>query len=216
MPLLLAYKATDKQEEIDGDVARWLAIFQVDDGRHGLHSLLFAFEEFRSVFYYRLASGNALGSLLGRLAKLLWKPTPGLSISTATVGPGLFVAHGTGTTLAAERIGCNCYVHQNVTLGWDYRSQHGPIIGDNVFIGAGAVIVGAVTIGDGARIGANAMVLCDVPAGATAVGVPARVFDRPGEIIQPAEMPLGDARAADGEDEAATGGSAGFGEASAG
>jgi serine O-acetyltransferase len=52
-----------------------------------------------------------------------------------------------------------------------------------VFIGAGAVIVGAVTIGDGARIGSNAVVLCDVPAGATAVGAPARVFQRTAKVV---------------------------------
>jgi serine O-acetyltransferase len=183
LPLVLAYKASDQQAVIDADVDRWLAIFQADDGEHSLHSLLFAFAEFRSVFYYRLARGNPTGALLARLMKLVWRPTPGLEISTAHVGAGLFVAHGNATTLAAESIGKNCWVHQGVTLGWDYRSDHGPVIGDGVFIGAGAVVLGAVTVGDGARIGANAMVLCDVPAGATAVGVPARVFVRPGEVI---------------------------------
>jgi serine O-acetyltransferase len=65
-----------------------------------------------------------------------------------------------------------------VTVGWDYRGARRPIIGDNVFIGAGAKVLGAVTVGDGARIGANAVVVCDVPAGATAVGVPARIVER--------------------------------------
>ena len=66
-----------------------------------------------------------------------------------------------------------------MTVGWDYRGDRRPIIGDDVFIGAGAKILGAVTIGDGARIGANAVVVCDVPAGATAVGVPARIVAGP-------------------------------------
>lgn len=183
IPLAWAYRASDQQDVIDADVRRWLEIFQATDGEHSLHSLLYAFEEFRGVFYFRLSRGNPTGALLARLLRRIWKPVASLNIATADIGPGLFIAHGHATTLAAQRIGSNCYVHQGVTIGWDYRSARAPIIGDDVFIGAGAVIVGAVTIGDGARIGSNAVVLCDVPAGATAVGVPARVFQRAGEVV---------------------------------
>jgi serine O-acetyltransferase len=183
VPLAWAYRATDQQEVIDADVRRWLEVFQAADGEHSLHSLLYAFEEFRGVFYYRLSRGNPTGALLAHLLRAVWKPVASLNIATPHIGPGLFVAHGYSTTLAAERIGANCYVHQCVTIGWDYRSERAPIVGDDVFIGAGAVIVGAVTIGDGARIGSNAVVLCDVPAGATAVGVPARVFQRAGDVV---------------------------------
>jgi serine O-acetyltransferase len=183
MPLAWAYRATDQRDIIDADVARWLDVFQSSNRDHGLHSLLFAFPEFRSLFYYRLEQGNERGALLARLFRPVWRPMTGLNLTGKKIGSGLFVAHGYATTLAAESIGANCYVHQGVTIGWDYRSERGPIVGDNVFIGTGAVVLGAVTIGDGARIGANAMVMCDVPAGATAVGVPARVFDCPGDLI---------------------------------
>jgi len=183
LPLAWAYRASDQQEVIDADVRRWLEVFQTTEGEHSLHSLLYAFEEFRAVFYYRLSRGNATGALLGRLLRPIWKPVASLHLATPDIGPGLFVAHGHSTTLAAERIGANCYVHQGVTIGWDYRSDRAPIIEDDVFIGAGAVIVGAVTIGTGARIGSNAVVLNDVPPGATAVGVPARVFQAPGEVV---------------------------------
>jgi len=183
IPLAWAYRLSDQQDVIDADVRRWLDVFQATDPRHGLHSLLYAFEEFRGLFYYRLSRGNPTGALLARLFRHLWRPAESLSLATPEIGPGLFIAHGYATTLAAERIGANCYVHQGVTIGWDYRSERAPIVGNNVFIGAGAVIVGAVTVGDGARIGANAMVLCDVPAGATAVGVPARVFAGAGNVV---------------------------------
>jgi serine O-acetyltransferase len=99
-----------------------------------------------------------------------------LDLSGTTIGPGLFISHGQGTILSAESIGANCQVHQGVTVGWDYRGERRPVIGDEVFIGAGAKILGPVTIGDKAMIGANAVVVCDVPPGATAVGIPARVI----------------------------------------
>ena len=89
----------------------------------------------------------------------------------------MFISHGQNTILSAERIGTNLQVHQGVTVGWDYRGPRRPIIGDDVFIGAGAKVLGAVTVGDRARIGANAVVLCDVPDGATMVGVPAHLVE---------------------------------------
>jgi serine O-acetyltransferase len=178
LPLAWAVRFSDQGDAIRADVDRWLGVLHAADGVSGLHGLLYAFPEFRALYYHRFAGGNALGALLARLMRHIWRPVEGLNLATADIGPGLFIAHGHATTLSATRIGANCYVHQCVTVGWDYRSESLPIIGDDVFIGAGAVILGAVTIGDGAMIGANSVVLCDVPAGATAVGQPARVLLR--------------------------------------
>jgi serine O-acetyltransferase len=94
----------------------------------------------------------------------------------ADIGGGLYVAHPVGTVIAVERIGRNCSIIHAVTLGLR-NEQRFPAIGDDVFIGAGARVLGGVTVGDGARIGANAVVLDDVPAGATVVGIPARPVD---------------------------------------
>jgi serine O-acetyltransferase len=175
-PLLWAYRLTDQQAMIDADTDRWAELLWVTDRSRMLARLLFAFPEFRSVYYHRLASGNPAGALAGRLARHLWKGVPGIDLTaTTSIGPGLFISHGQSTILSAERIGANLQVHQGVTIGWDYKGARRPIIGDGVLIGAGAKVLGAVTIGDGALIGANAVVVCDVPAGATAVGIPARI-----------------------------------------
>jgi serine O-acetyltransferase len=178
MPLVWLYRVTDQQPVIDADVARWADVLWVSDRDRMLARLLYAFPEFRAVFYHRLRSGNPTGALLGRLAEHLWRPVTGIDLRGTPIGPGLFVSHGQATILSAERIGANLWVHQGVTVGWDYQGERKPIIGNDVFIGAGAKVLGAVTVGDGARIGANAVVVCDVPAGATAVGIPAQIKSR--------------------------------------
>lgn len=181
-PLLWIYRFTDQQRVIDADVERWADLLWLKDRSRMLARLLYAFPEFRCVYYYRLSAGNPTGALLARLARGVWQGVQGADLAgTPEIGPGLFISHGQATILSAERIGANLQVHQGVTVGWDYQGQRRPIIGNDVFIGAGAKVLGPVTVGDGARIGANAVVVCDVPAGATAVGIPARLLGRPGE-----------------------------------
>jgi serine O-acetyltransferase len=75
-------------------------------------------------------------------------------------------------------IGNDVRIDQEVTIGIRWDEDVAPIIGNNVRIGAGAKVLGSIKVGDGARIGANAVVLTDVPDGATAVGVPARIIRR--------------------------------------
>ena len=112
-----------------------------------------------------------LPTLLERLNMLLF----GLEISPAIpIGPGLYIAHPYGTVISAARVGANASFIHAITVGmrgeWDF-----PVLGDAVFIGAGARVLGAISLGDGCSVGANAVVLADVPPGMTAVGVPAKV-----------------------------------------
>ena len=118
----------------------------------------------------------------GRLAKLVAMINVvifGLEVSPkVSIGGGLFLPHTVGTVVGADRIGENCTILQGVTLGAAemdlvYTRSTRPIIGNNVFIGAGAKVIGRVSVGDYAKIGANAVVVKDVPNHAVATGIPA-------------------------------------------
>ena len=92
----------------------------------------------------------------------------------ADFGPGLVLIHSDGIVInATVRGGANVKIEHQATIGAEKDAS--PTIGNGVFIGAGARVLGGITVGDGARIGANAVVISDVPAGATAVGVPAEM-----------------------------------------
>jgi serine O-acetyltransferase len=97
-----------------------------------------------------------------------------------TIGPGLFLPHSIGIVIGHEVIiGRNCEFFQNVTIGSNRKKKNGrymPIIGDNVSIGSGAVIVGPIKIGDHVIIGANSYVDKDVPSDVVIAGSPAKII----------------------------------------
>jgi serine O-acetyltransferase len=106
----------------------------------------------------------------------------------AEFGPGFVLIHSIGVVINGNvRAGAGVKIEHQVTIGAEKRQT--PILGNGVFIGAGAKILGPVNVGEGARIGANAVVVSDVPAFTTVVGVPAKVVrtiqsesnDRPGK-----------------------------------
>ena len=108
----------------------------------------------------------------------------------ADIGPGLVIVHSFGIVINSEvRAGRNLVLEHGVTIGAEKNKS--PVLGDNVFVGAGAKIIGAVTIGSDVKIGANAVVTCDLPDGATAVGIPARVVRLYGERLhKPPTLPV--------------------------
>jgi len=92
----------------------------------------------------------------------------------AQIGPGLFIGHGGPIRIyEATRIGADCAILHGCTIGAGPYGG-GATIGDHVYVGCNTSIIGKVKVGDGAVIAANSLVLCDVPAGFTAIGVPAK------------------------------------------
>lgn len=98
----------------------------------------------------------------------------------ATIGPGMLIMHRHGIVIGPCEIGSNCVIHQNVTIGQRVAAgdQGVPLIGNNVWIGPGAIITGSITIGDGAIISAGTVLSRDVPAGSLVGGNPGRVITR--------------------------------------
>jgi len=144
------------------------------------HPAIWATALYRASHWCYLRRLRGLPTLFERLNMLLF----GLEISSVVaIGPGLYIPHPYGSVVIAERVGANATFIHAVTVGmrgeWDF-----PVLGDGVFVGAGARVLGAVSLGDGCSVGANAVVIHDVPAGATAVGVPATLrFRAPVEVM---------------------------------
>jgi serine acetyltransferase len=134
-----------------------------------------AHRPFRSILYHRLRGAGPLNRLLASALALLYKGEPALFINCTDIGPGLMLMHGFATIITAQRLGSDCQVSQQVTIGYDDRGAP-PTLGDRVRVGANAVILGPITIGDDAVVGAGAVVVRDVPAGAVVGGVPAKVL----------------------------------------
>lgn len=118
---------------------------------------------------------------LGRLFSHIGRWLTGIEIHPgATIGHRVFIDHGMGVVIGETAvIGDDCTLYHGVTLGgtsWNKGKRH-PTLENNVVIGAGAKVLGPITIGTGAKIGSNAVVVKDVPANATAVGIPARILE---------------------------------------
>jgi serine O-acetyltransferase len=138
--------------------------------------LMTRFPEFRNLFYYRI------GGVRARLLSWLCPPMSTLYILTPKIGPGLFIQHGFATIISAKEIGANCSISQQVTIGFSNKTDR-PTIQDNVKIYAGAKVIGAVNVGSNSTVGANAVVVKDVPQDTTVVGIPARIVRRNGQRV---------------------------------
>ncbi len=143
--------------------------------------LLWGADEFLSLFLYRvrMALHDRGVPVLPRLLYYASSFLYGVRIDNhVLIEPGIYLPHGQVILGGLTRIGRGCHFAPFSGMGLAPGSAIGPTVGTNVFVGTGARILGNLTIGDDARIGAGAVVLKDVPAGALAVGVPARIIER--------------------------------------
>lgn len=135
----------------------------------------------RTIRHYQALEGRFLARLRRKIVSLrhrFWTLVTGAEIDLRTkIGGGLMLPHPNGIVVHPDvEIGNNCMIFQQVTIGTNRNRQGVPKLGNHVDIGPGARILGPVRIGDHATIGANAVVLTDVPEGAVAVGIPARIL----------------------------------------
>lgn len=126
--------------------------------------------------------------LIPRLLSTWMRFLTGVEIHPAArIGSGVFIDHGMGVVIGeTAQIGDGCTLYQGVTLGGTslVRGKRHPTLGRNVVVGVGAVVLGAIHVGDGARIGGGSVVVKDVPAKATVVGVPARIVMQDGKPVR--------------------------------
>lgn len=127
--------------------------------------------------------------LIARLISQISRLITGIEIHPgAQIGCGLFIDHGMGVVIGETSIiGDNCTLFQGVTLGGTGKEtgKRHPTLGQNVVVGAGAKVLGNITVGDNSYVGANAVILKPVPPNATVVGVPGHVTKKDGEKIDP-------------------------------
>lgn len=132
-------------------------------------SLMMELKEYRTLLQYRLGGYSKL------LLKMLFPSMDTLYINTPEIGPRLFIQHGFATNISAKRIGSDCWINQQVTIGYTFDSEP-PVIGNGVRISAGAKVLGQIEIGDNAIIAANAAVVKSVEENMVVGGVPAKII----------------------------------------
>ena len=186
IPHVFMFLITKNKNMIIADRDRWLDIMEIKHkGIPGLLYLLTFKTEYRNLFYYRIGK-------VGYILNVLCPKEKTLYIHTKTIGEGLFIQHGFATIISAHAIGRNCWINQQVTMGFCLKGKS-PTILDNVKISAGAKVFGGITIGENSTVGANAVVVKNVPKNCVVVGVPAYIIKQDGlkvdkSIITPVSL----------------------------
>ena len=165
------------------------AILERDPAARSAAEVLFCYPGLHVLIHYRIAHffychGH---KLLARMISQRARRKTGIEIHPgAKIGKGLLIDHGMGTVIGeTAEIGDDCTIYHGVTLGGTGKEtgKRHPTVGNNVFIGTHAQLLGSFTVGDNCKIAAGAVVLCDIPPNCTAVGSPARIIKQDGVRI---------------------------------
>jgi serine O-acetyltransferase len=168
-------------KQLRDDIA---CILERDPAARTRWEVLTCYPGLHALYLHKLARWLWLHGLLwlGRFISQLGRWLTGIEIHPgAKVGRCVFIDHGMGVVIGeTAEVGNGCTIYQGVTLGGTslYRgAKRHPTLGEGVVVGAGAKVLGGFKVGDGARIGSNAVVVKEVPAGATVVGIPGRIVE---------------------------------------
>ena len=169
------------------------AIREHDPAARSSAEVFFLYSGFHAILYHRLSNFlfRHKRFFLARWVSQHARRRTGIKIHPAAkIGRGVFIDHGMGVVIGETTIvGDNCVLYQGVTLGGtgNETGKRHPTLGNNVLIGAGPKVLGPVYIGDNSRIGAGSVVLRNLPANCTAVGVPAEVVRINNKAVNPAD-----------------------------
>ncbi len=178
LPVYLCVVCSKHKNLIKMDVTRWNEINQI---RFNLFESINWYmtykKEFRNLLQHRLKnpSRTLVAMIHFVIARILWKPLESLYIYTEDIGGGLYIQHGFATIITAKKIGKNCRIYQQVTIGYKNETTP-PILEDNVSVTCGAKVLGNITMHTGSLAAAGAVVVKDVPQNAIVAGVPAKVI----------------------------------------
>lgn len=183
IPHVILFGLSPNRKRIYADILQWKELRLIEHFMNWKKSdslfriiccliyLILIAKEFRNIFYLRIGYAKCLVAWFTPPLSTLYINMPEKEFS-----PGIYIEHGFSTILYAKHIGKNCFINQQVTIG----SNNGgiPYIGDNVRIGAGAVIIGDIIIGNHYKIGANTTVVKNIPDYATVVSAPSRIITK--------------------------------------
>jgi serine O-acetyltransferase len=168
-------------KKLRSDIA---CILERDPAARSAWEILTCYPGLHAIYIHKLAHWFWLNGLrwLGRFTSQVGRWLTGIEIHPAAkIGSCVFIDHGMGVVIGeTAEVGDGCTIYQGVTLGGTslYRGEkRHPTLGSGVVVGAGAKVLGGFRVGDGARIGSNAVVVKEVPAGASVVGIPGRVLE---------------------------------------
>jgi serine O-acetyltransferase len=163
------------------------AVFDNDPAARGLFEVLFTYSGLHAIWSYRIAHWFYVKKFytMARFISQCSRFITGIEIHPgARIGQRFFIDHGMGVVIGETcEIGDDVLLYQGVTLGGTGKEKgekRHPTIGNNVVISAGAKVIGSFTVGDNSRIGANAVVLTEVPSNSTVVGIPGKIVKQNG------------------------------------
>lgn len=168
----MTYPFLSRREKstILSDLHRISCIFEYPKGKHlsNFLNIFVLYPEFRSVVYYRIRNRFRL------LPSLFFKGQTSCYITSPAIGEGLTILHGYSTIINCESMGKNNIVFQQVTIGWSKEKK--PVIGDDCVFCCGCLVLGGIKIGNNVTIGAGAVVVKDVPDDVIVAGNPAKII----------------------------------------